>query len=1591
MKYIKLLLLSFLLPIYAANGQIANFTADTSEGCAPLIVHFTNTSTGATHYAWDLGNGVTSPLRNPSTSYIVAGTYTVTLTAYNGGSSNVKRMIIIIDSTPAVSFTVNDTTVCPGIPVTFTNTSRGRTSGPITSLWNFGDGTSSPVTSPAHAFSTPGYFNVTLSVTNGKGCKSIYTRPAYVYVYTPAKPDFTVNSQYFCDIPGHAIFINGTTGTPVVSYKWRFGDGDTSTAINPVHNYTAVGTYHVTLRTTDSNYCTDSLRRLSYISAGTLIARYTGVDTTCVNAPVKFTNTSTTYTSSKWLFGDGDSTFTDTTAWHSYKDTGRYTVTLVVYDGMCYDTFSRKIVIVTGPKVTITRSPINPCPANSNITYSTIPAAATTTWSFDDGTTKTGSPVTHNYTDNGLHIVTMTAANKWGCSTNAADTVLQRDLFTRISVDSSGGCIPHTTGFRVKPYTYLPDSLRRPRNYPFGIASYTWKFGDGSPSTTDATPTHTYTAVGNYKATATIITGNGCTVTDSVTISVGIPTVATYSVAPAHVCTDVPILFTVTNPGTATLYIWEWGAGLFDTTSQITFSHPFPVPGTFAATMIPYHNGCRGTPYTSSTTVLIDSPMARFHAYFPCTPPLTNISFNNLALGSDSHLWMFGDGTTSAAANPTHNYPAISNYVARLATYNRASGCRDTVAMDIEIVDLKTDISADDSTICKGESVVFSPIVSGGAVHRNIWIVDGTFIFDSAWYMHTFNYGGFYTVELRTMNQHNCWNTVTKTNFITVGNPIAKFSAPNPGGCVPATYNFTDRSTDLSGLTFTNYEWTFGDGTAVSSSSPTVSYTYYASGMYDVQEIVTDNIGCKDTLAKTSFVNVSNPDALFTTSTRHVCFGDSVHFTRLYPGMIGSTWFFGDGTSSTLASPSHYYATKGNYTITHIVTDLSGCADTVQFINYLTVTRPKASFTMSDTFAVCPPLSVNFTNTSIDAATYKWNFGDSNTSVASSPTNVYTFPGYFKARLVTIDTNGCTDTASAHALVFGIKGTFTYAPIAGCAPLRVNFTSGHTNAVSIVWDYADGVTSTPSLALTASHVYSLSGTYLPKLVLTDSNGCQTATPGIDSIKVEMINTGFIMEPDHLCKDSLFGCLDTSGSYMSTITSRLWTFNGDTSSSISPWFIADTEGTFLVTLRLTDDWGCMGTASKLLHVYGMPYAGTITGDAGLCKGATITLSDSVQGGTWTSLLTGYTTLTPGIAGTINVQGNIPGTDVIMYVVGNGYCADTASKEITVYALPYTGSIECPPKMCKEAEITLTNAASGGIWSSGTPSIATVNPVSGILNSLSTGTTVITYTVGPDANGCVNSITDTINIIPKATYTIDSAVTQVRCYGIDSGSIAIIVNDALPPLTYQWSNSETTPSIYNLAPGQYILKITEVKTQCRTTSEFTITWPDSVALKSEVTNDICEKSAGSIRIDVTGGVPPYIYSWANNGTGTELAGLRSGNYPVSITDMNGCTRQFSVVVKDDTCFNMIPDVITPNGDGINDYWVIPGLDKYPGNIVQIFNKLGDLLYEKANYFNDWSGIGKNGELPDGTYFYVVRLNAENMTGGKNAFTGSIMIKR
>ena len=203
-----------------------------------LTVTFTNNSTGADSYLWDFGDGNTSTDSDPIHTYAAEGDYNVTLTATNECGYSLIGDIVSINSMPTANFVACITEVCAGGEVQFTDASSDN----VTEwLWTFEGGTpaSSTEQNPLVTYDTPGTYDVTLEVTAGSGSDQVIYEDLITTVGVPTA-DFVVSID---DLEYSFIY----TGIDGDIFNWDFGDGNTSTEVNPVHTYNDYGIYTVIL------------------------------------------------------------------------------------------------------------------------------------------------------------------------------------------------------------------------------------------------------------------------------------------------------------------------------------------------------------------------------------------------------------------------------------------------------------------------------------------------------------------------------------------------------------------------------------------------------------------------------------------------------------------------------------------------------------------------------------------------------------------------------------------------------------------------------------------------------------------------------------------------------------------------------------------------------------------------------------------------------------------------------------------------------------------------------------------------------------------------------------------------------------------------------------------------------------------------------------------------------------------------------------------------------------------------------------------------------------------------------------------------
>lgn len=397
-----------------------NFISDSV--CLGDYVSFINTSsTGlptTINYTWDFGNGSTSNLYSPTYSYPVPGSYVVTLQAQTAGSSSscisTHQDTVLIYDVPQPDFTLGN--VCLSDSASFYNTTfYTGTPTDLSYIWAFGDASSDTTVNPVHLYSSPGNFNVTLTVNTITGCSAGKTQLITIY----PMPVANFNSDNVCH-ENNMIFVStSSVSTGSLTYNWDFGDAGSSQFQNPIHLYPVAGNYDVTLIATTNNNCTDTMTKqvtvypLPYVD-------YLNTPV-CDGQPSSFSEqtsiSSGNVISFFWDFGDGSSS-SSSVATHQYSTPGSYNVKLMATSdyGCAHDTV--KAVIVT-PVPTPNFSVINACLNSPNqfTNSSTILDASPMTyeWFFGDGGTSSLTSPGYIYASSGLFQVMLVASSGPGC------------------------------------------------------------------------------------------------------------------------------------------------------------------------------------------------------------------------------------------------------------------------------------------------------------------------------------------------------------------------------------------------------------------------------------------------------------------------------------------------------------------------------------------------------------------------------------------------------------------------------------------------------------------------------------------------------------------------------------------------------------------------------------------------------------------------------------------------------------------------------------------------------------------------------------------------------------------------------------------------------------------------------------------------------------------------------------------------------------------------------------------------------------------------------------------------------------------------
>lgn len=1226
------------------------------------------------------------------------------------------------------------------------------------------------------------------------------------------------------------------------------------------------------------------------------------------------------------------------------------------------------------------------------------------TWNFGNGSApSTLQNPSAFYINPGLYTVTLTVTN--GIT---SDTEIKTNYILVYNKPQAGFTMSNDT-ICVGSQVIFGDASTVSAGAP-AITNWAWNFGDGN-SATVSTPTvsHTYSTAGTFPVNLGVADPNGCSGNIVKNIVVLPAPALSFSASPTQACTP-PLTVNFSNTSSAAgsaTYTWSFGDG--GTSTANSPSHTYTANGTYTVTLIVSQSGCIDT-LIKPAFVIIQPIVASYTASPTSVCTGGQINFTNTSTPSAIlATWDFGDGTNSNVLNPSHTYTAAGTYSISM-TATDASGCTDTFTGLVTVNQTPTaNFIGDTLNSCGYPLTVNFTNQSTGATDY-IWdFGDGTPISTALNPSHIYSGPGQYTVTLTAINSAGpCQDSTVKLSYINIIPPVAGFVQPPDSGCIPLTINFS--STSSSPLDpISSYYWDFGDGSTATSATGLISHTYTVAGTYSPVLIITTSAGCTDTIACPGCVKAGiGPTAIFGILDDTVCYNVPVQFSDSSLNATGWMWHFGDGQTSMAQNTTHLYPDTGTY-MAYLVVYNNGCTDTAAIQNVV-VLPPRADFQY---LLNCTNYySVQFTNTSAGGDSLVWKFGDGTIDSSNNPTPIHVYParGPYSVWLIAYNlTTGCSDSINQSFTIAEPIASFTTSVLNGCYPLQVSFGSTSQDASGYLWDLGDPSSlADTSVIDSANWIYTNPGNYIAQLIITDVNGCT------DTVTDTIFSLGPL---PYFFADTLTGCRplivtfsDTSISD-SVITQWTWNFGDGTPPLVtSTGTVVHTytnTGVFNVTMTVKDTNGCVKTIIKNSYVqptFPMP---AFSLDTFACKFDSLLFDASatnVIGGTYIWNFgdgTIDTTLNDSIFHAYLSDGVY---SVSLTVTDINGCDSTIVDTVLILKPTANFGWVVDSLSCGKMQVSFIDSSQGlpTSWQWWFGNGGTSNQQNPNAIYTSGGVFSVTLAVTNDG-GCRDTLVlDSIITVPFAvgdfTVTPASGCTPVKvCFATSATNTSNYVWNFGDGTVISGPQGDTchtyiSPGIYD---PQLLLQYTLpgglncVEQATNATGSVTVTNVINVALSGQPVINLPLDTIIALNANYNGGVAPYSYLWnPANGLNCDtcssvlIVGMGDTiNYVFTIYDSAGCIGKDSVLIISGPCLEtaLIPNVFSPNYDGENDVFYIPGVCATDEYLLQIFDRWGKLMFSTTQRHNVWDGRSDSGvPVSAGVYYYVVNVKGEIYKG-------------
>lgn len=1529
----------------------------------------TLTASAASAYLWS--NGATTQ----STVVYTSGSYSVTVTDANGCSGASAPVTVVVNQLPfSFIFATGPVQFCEGDSVDLVaRESAGY-------LWSNGD------TTRIITVGTSGTYSVTNIDDNG--CQASSNEITVTVFQNPA---LTLNANgplTFCE--GDNVVLSASVASPFsLQYSWN--TGETTQVIVAADS----GSYFVSV--VDANGCT-AMSDTVNVDTWDLpvpVIQTVGAPSFCVGDTITLT---TTEMFEAYLWTNGDTTQTTFAL-----TTGIYNVLVTDSNGCQGSSPDNLITVNQNPTPTTAPDGIVEICQGDTISITCVPAESYL-WTTGDttqviyvsepgiynvmatdqnGCTGTSSDVT--LIVNQLPVATIVADGDLDFCLGESVTLSTQDFDTyqwstgaigqsilvntsgtyTVTVTDSTGCASVSAYVDVTVYQppVVSISINGPQQFCFGdstvltatagLSSYQWSNGATTQSIT------VYTS-GSYNVTVT--DQNGCQSTSPlVTISVySLPNVDIIANGPTEFCQGGSVTLTATGGQN---YVWSTGA--VGNAITVSASGSYYVTGG-------NQFGCVDT--SASVSVLVNNPpVVTIYADGPTTF-CQGDSVGLVASGADSYQWNTNETGPAIVVNTSGTYSVVGT---------DANGCSTQtggITVTVNPNPVPTITADGPSTFCDGGSVMLtssladSYLWSTGDVTQSIVVtLSGTF-----------------TVSI--VDAQGCGGTSAPFTVEVLDNPNPVIA---PDG--PTAFCDGDSVTLSAPANFEAYLWSTGDTLE--------SIVVYAAGNYSVT--VTDEAGCEGTTPDVVITVYQNPVPQIAASDTVVCDGQTVTLTS--SSAVSYEWSTGANGQQITVTVSDTYGV--------IVTDVNGCIGTDSInITVNPTPTPVPVITANGPTTFCDGDSVNLEVDPWDS--YLWSTGDTTQNIWVDESGLY---------VVTVTNEfGCVADAAGVVVTVDPKP----APIITstgdgmiCAGETLTLSTDLYNTYS--WSTGDTtqtivIDTTGIYTVTVTNSFGCAGTSanfeviqhaLPEVSI-DADGPTTICEGgevtlsaigngpylwstgdtTQMITVSEAGTYFVQ-----ATDTVTGCTGVSDdvvvsyfpAFVPAITANgptafcsgdqvvlmvdegvsfVWS-TGDTTQSI----IVDQTGVYSVTV--IDQNGCSGTAAQTVTVLPAPIAEIIPDSPfPYCDGDVVTLTALFNLGATYEWSTGETGL----------QIEVTQSGVYSVTVTNFFgCSEVASLPIGFLPTPNAEiTLDGPASICAGDVVTLT--ASGipfgntYLWSNGESTQS--------IDVSEAGSYSVTVT---NFAGCsATSEPVVIDVIPGPTASIEAV--DVVCVG-DTVTLTASGGD-----NYVWSNGQTGASIVVIALDNLSYSVVVTNDGCDQSSTDQVNIVVQQYPVASFTHGDGNLGDPVFFTDASTIPPMFSWNWDfGDGNSSSLQNPShnyeaAGDYSVTLTVSSsaGCTDDTTIVVPVEELF-VITNVLTPNGDDVNDYmWITSSLAE--SIEAKIYNRWGLSVWEGVGTDLRFYGKTPAGQdLVAGTYYYIIILNYGD--AGTKELTGYLTLIR